>query len=496
MLGLRKILFYLFVFIYIIFCPFIILRALGILYKPSKTENLVQTGLIYIATVPAGASVTINGIPFPEQTPTVLRNLTPGAYNLRISLPNYRPVDRTANVLPSQATRFDPILMVPNEWHNDILSHAHYRSLWPLNDNPALIVSKGSQLGDMFIYRWQKSIEESISAIINSEENKNLLLPLFSKSFFYLKSELSMIHSVHESPYLLLRVKSPPEERYLWLDPRTTPPTVKDLSDLFTGDPEALIWDTSNNPSLYTLQNGSVNHLNLNPRAIFPKIIEGIRSFSLFEKKIYALTKTNHLLMLNADGTNKEDIALPPRLTSLLGQMRVLPTFSLYSTRDIFFMTENGALLSNRYPCLIIDHDCQGILFSPETKRLLVWTKNRIGTIDLLHDDANKESNHLSVEWLYDKGKRIEQLFVVNRGSHALFLDQGKVSLLEIGVKDNPLSQEILRVRKNSQIYYSDSIGRLFYLGEAGEHLASITLLPQRKPPPKQKAGAMSKAKE
>ena len=67
-----------------------ILYALGYILKPGMEQGLVKTGLIYISTVPSGASVYISNKRYTRRTPAILRDLTPGNYPIRISLKNHR----------------------------------------------------------------------------------------------------------------------------------------------------------------------------------------------------------------------------------------------------------------------------------------------------------------------------------------------------------------------------------------------------------------------
>ena len=84
---LRRIIFYLFVAIYLIAAPLTVLYALGYILSPTR-QTLVQTGLISLSSVPSQASVWVNGSLLNEKTPLVLRNLKPGPYSLRVGLPH------------------------------------------------------------------------------------------------------------------------------------------------------------------------------------------------------------------------------------------------------------------------------------------------------------------------------------------------------------------------------------------------------------------------
>ena len=61
MLILRKIVFYIFALFYIVFCPLVVLYAFGYIFKPQSEEVVVKTGIIYLSTAPAGASIYVNG---------------------------------------------------------------------------------------------------------------------------------------------------------------------------------------------------------------------------------------------------------------------------------------------------------------------------------------------------------------------------------------------------------------------------------------------------
>ena len=68
MLLLRKIIFYIFAAVYVVACPLVIAYALGYMFVPQQ-RNVIQTGLISLQTIPAGAEVTLDCEPYPRLTP-------------------------------------------------------------------------------------------------------------------------------------------------------------------------------------------------------------------------------------------------------------------------------------------------------------------------------------------------------------------------------------------------------------------------------------------
>ena len=82
---LRRTLFYTGVVLYLVSCPLTVLYALGYLVEPGADQRLVKTGLVAISTVPSGASVHIGKSRYTRITPTLLRDLLPGSYPIRLN---------------------------------------------------------------------------------------------------------------------------------------------------------------------------------------------------------------------------------------------------------------------------------------------------------------------------------------------------------------------------------------------------------------------------
>ena len=97
---LRRIVFYIFLLIYCIVCPLLILRMKGFVFNP-QTHQLVKTGIIYVSTNPPGADVYLNNIKAHETTPTVIRDLLPNNYTLRLEFKDYQ---LWQNTIPLSAT--------------------------------------------------------------------------------------------------------------------------------------------------------------------------------------------------------------------------------------------------------------------------------------------------------------------------------------------------------------------------------------------------------
>ncbi|MCS6770832.1 MAG: PEGA domain-containing protein [Kiritimatiellae bacterium] len=114
MRPLRRIVFWLFVIAYVAATPVAILYALGYIWKPGSDVGLVKTGLIALASTPEDATIFLGGRRYTRPTPATIRDLLPGAYEIRLSHPGYEDWGFRALVRPERATVLDRILLLPS----------------------------------------------------------------------------------------------------------------------------------------------------------------------------------------------------------------------------------------------------------------------------------------------------------------------------------------------------------------------------------------------
>ena len=111
LLGLRKILFYIFFTIYIVLCPIIIIRMLGFVIHPS-THQLVKTGLCVVHSDPVEAEVFMDGRQA-HDTPTTIRDLIPGVHFLRIRKNGFEDLTLPVTITPGEATVLTNLKLMP-----------------------------------------------------------------------------------------------------------------------------------------------------------------------------------------------------------------------------------------------------------------------------------------------------------------------------------------------------------------------------------------------
>lgn len=102
-LALRKALFFLFVGIFLVSAPLVVLYTAG--YRFNRTNNTVlQTGTLSLASSPRGAEVFVHGENIHDATPAVLQRLSTGTRTVRLEKEGYHAWERTVNVQSGSTT--------------------------------------------------------------------------------------------------------------------------------------------------------------------------------------------------------------------------------------------------------------------------------------------------------------------------------------------------------------------------------------------------------
>jgi len=108
----RAIAFYISVALFCILLPVILSYALG--YKIDfGLLKIYKTGIIYLSSNPAGASIYINGKKHADLTPARIEELKPGAYKVEVKREGFYPWEKDITVKPNMVTKADRIVLFP-----------------------------------------------------------------------------------------------------------------------------------------------------------------------------------------------------------------------------------------------------------------------------------------------------------------------------------------------------------------------------------------------
>jgi hypothetical protein len=469
MLRLRRIVFYIFASLYLVLCPLTISYALGYWFRPGTERGLVKTGLIALSSIPSGASVYVGKSRYTAKTPTVIRDILPGSYQIKVVLMQHKPWIRTVSVEAEKATALEHIVLLPEELTHEVISSEAFHDILPIAGTDAMLISKGARLGQWFLYHakandgWPIAPPESPlrSAIITSYE------------------------TVPESQALLLRVRIDRAEQFLWVDLREPNAQIEDLTSLFPERPSRVLWDPAESRYLFAFQRDVLNRVERSQRAIMPQLVSHVRGYGLFERSLYVLRDDGMFIRMDLDGKRPEPI--------MQGAVNINPALfnskqpvyvELLSKQLAVWLGNHGELFANVASTPLIEKGVLGFQTDSKRQRVLVWQKDKVGivTFALTSDGASEDEVFPELRWVFEKGERIKQAAWVYEGSHILFQDANEVFLVDASKDLAPELHHLLRVKPKSSIAYVERLGALYYLEEPTGHFCSTKVIPRKEP--------------
>ena len=99
----RRIIYLIFIIIFLLILPVVILHASG--YRYNFKKNILQkTGIIFLESKPKDVEISLNQKPIGHKTPLRIKNLLPNEYEIELSKPGFYPWQKKITVYESQTT--------------------------------------------------------------------------------------------------------------------------------------------------------------------------------------------------------------------------------------------------------------------------------------------------------------------------------------------------------------------------------------------------------
>jgi len=466
MIILRKILFYLFLAVYLVLCPLIILYALGYIFTPKAEEGFAKTGLIHLETVPSGASLLIANRRYGEKTPATIRNLLPGSYDVKIVKPGCRPWNRKVAVEPGKAVAFSQILLVPKKVKTRALLAQPFRELVPIPETRFLILFGTRQAGDIRVFDWKSGSSVPLVAVGSP------LVHEVCERYFFSKG----------SPFFLLKMSGGKEGRYLWCRVDREKPEIREISDLFVrGEPAEVRWEGGNPEYLFALYGRDLVRLGLEKKSAASDFFTKIQGYGLYKGRVFGL-RSFTMIRRNFDARAADPGTVIEKGTFLENLFRESGVYKIdfLSNDTLCFLCENGELLSNELPYHFVKEGVRGYEADPDGRKVLLWKTTSFGVLDFSRPAGKKElfKRGPEIDWAFDGGSDLQQAFFVYGTSHVLFRDQDGLFLVPIGEGGRSPREFLAKVLGNTAVFYSDKTGECYYLEPSRGYLTVLEVLP------------------
>lgn len=462
MRTLRRIVFYLFLAVYAVAAPATILFAFGFSIRPGQPTPFVRTGLIVLDTVPPGARVFVGGRRFTWRTPTTIRNLAPGDYAVRLSVPGHLAWENTVRVEAEKATVLNRILLPPETPEVRTCDPSRFESLDPTPGPETLLLSRGTRAGDLWV--WSAD-----------EDRARTVLP---RGHPLEGARIARQFTMTGSPRVLLQTESSDGITYLWIDIEDADEAPADVTALFPVPPDELAWDTRDPDTLFVLANGQASRLNLDARAIYPGVLGGVTSLAVHRDRLYALNRSNQFLRARFDGEGAEPAGRAPAEVKSLWRSPAPYRIQPLDADTTLFIGHEGSLYANIEPFVLAERGVLGFEISEEDDSILVWDSHRLGrvTVEAVLFGTNRPQARL--QWLQETARPFDQAFRVFGGSHILIAGDGRAELLPLAEAGGGPPRFLSSIARDTRVSYNDRTGLLHFLAPETRLLTELRVAP------------------
>ncbi|MBW7908812.1 MAG: hypothetical protein H3C50_07840 [Kiritimatiellae bacterium] len=459
MRTLRQVLFYLFLLAYLIATPVAILYALGYIWAPGAERGLVRSGLIAIASTPDEAQIHLGNSRYTRRTPTAIRDLLPGIYNLRLTQRNSDAWQGEIEVKAERATVLDHIILLPANRTPQTLAPEVWSHLHSEPGERNIVLESPRSLLD-----W---------ALLDASEGR--LRPLLPTASAWGDSHVLQTWFRKDSPHALFRVQQHDRDRYLWFDFSAKEEEPLDVTRLFLDTPDEVVWDPRIRNEIYTRALSRIHRLSFKDMAIFPDCAPPAKGFALNRNHLYILSFSNSLLRVGSEGaTERTDYLLPTALAATLTN----DTYAIHLLPDDALLVCNtaGALWLNALSNELAPQGVREIVGDEKEDQWLVVADHALGLLGL---NAQEKSEPWSLQWIHSQDQTIQRAAWIHDDTHILFSSQGRLLLLALERGGGGAPRNLGPVGAQGAFYFSERTGYLYALNEEGR-LTRLRLLPPR----------------
>ncbi len=465
---LRKIFFYLFVLLYLIVTPCVILYGLGFIFNPREDMPLVQTGLISLATAPRKARIYVNGRRLSERTPALVGDLVPGTYQVRIAKARFQGWEKQIDIQAEKAVALEPVLLLAERPKVENVSTHACRNLAPEVVDGKLLVWEGETLDtlrrfDLFFKR-------------ESEPARDLA----GAQTIRIRRALTR----RDSRVVLFEIENKGKRGYAAVDMDKDREAVTELKGM-QGECDHVSWEERSPDFFYCLKDGNLSLYQLSLRKNFPAIARDVLGFGIRHSRLILIKRDFSLVSVTDRGENPEPLVEDPDFSRRLFAKFPQQTYGIeVLKRDLLgrdllvFHGGYGTLISNRLPYELVSRGVLGTRFSEAfgSEKILFWTEDRVGTIDFNADsDSVFEKGPVQTDLLEKPGK-IEQAFWAYDDTHVVFGDGKRIRLLEAKGPKPYLLREVIQSAEDTAFVYQERGHNLYYLDPRTRFLVKRSL--------------------
>ena len=377
----RRLIYLSFIAAFLIITPLMIVYTAGYRYN-FKKGVFEKTGIIYLDSEPAGASVWLNG-QLMDATPVRLTGLLPDRYEVAVKKDGYYTWEKKLEV-KSNLTTFDKDIVLFKAEQPAIMHPGGINLLTIAPNRQRLLYSVVAPDGEeirLFDFNSQK---DSLLKKITSTENLSLQFAGWSPS----------------QTQVLIKRASGVNQDYLLVDCQSA--TVAPLAEISRVNFQALNWDGTSDNFLYGLAGSALYQIDVTQKKTDVIVSDAVQAFIVSGSNIYTITREKSDLYLyrlswfNRATSEPQKIKLAPSQyalelagpSSLILRDLVNDDLFIIST-DIFTDQEKNKAEINIGDYIVLQAKAKNLVWSDDQQKILYFTDFEIWTFDFISRQKN-----------------------------------------------------------------------------------------------------------
>ncbi len=450
----RRIIFYIFLILFIGLAITITLYALGYNLSLQK-KPLTVTGAFYFKSQPKKADIFIN-----EEnrgtTNKFIGGMNPGQYNIKISKPGYSTWKKKIEVEPKIVTKISDILLIPKEINlektidykvkNFYISQNSEKAIYLTAPKPTLRLIDFLKKTDVQIYPDKENqfllpALSSLSQIKWSSHNQNLLLNFKDNSLYALNLNNSN---------QITNIKASTFHKYNFKDV-TFHPT----------DPN----------KIYFLDKNTIYLLDITEKSI-ERILYDVLSYTIYENKILYLSKSNGVLFkADLDTSSFEKIAEFPLFKSE-ENITIISDKLIMLGEKLYLFESEANIFKN------IGTQVESYIFSENKEKFLFKTNNTIKIIWLEKSTDDIFRNKYEIETIASYPNNIIKniAWFTETNKHIIFVLDNKIKIAELYNSNHRNIMNIISSLEKPEIFFNKYNNYLYILSEQNLHKINMDI--------------------
>ncbi len=455
MTTLRKTLFVGWLALYMVICPLMLWYTLHYLYA----------GVAVIETLPEGATLSLNGQVQERKSPAILPNLSSGTYSLLLQKEGVRDFQLNLDVKDGEATVLDQILLLSEktEWVSSV--DLTYDTLMPIPGSNYFLLMHSD-----------RKSEASVYCTID-----NTSYPLFPPKIHGSSIKIDRITTIPGSTVVVVNLRKNNKRLVYRMDVKEQLGEVQDLTDLVSNGGGEFMWSAEKPDWLFYYYDEKIELIDLKRKTKVKRFAEDWVGVGLGKKNVFGVNESGKFFQTDYSGkmleTEATEFKFKKGLFGKTSFVRILPM----DNNAVILHEVGGPLWQSELPNLLTDRAVEGLLISPQSENIVVWTAEDLGIrfSEEAHSSSRIFNEGLKIHWLVEGASEILCPTFILNGSKILYGQDGQIWLHELDL-DRDVPREVMKIMPGTDFHFSERQGGIYALDSETGRVIFLKLLPSQ----------------